>query len=433
MAHIFFIKGKNLFQYVYSLYTNWSGRWTSWAYFYTVVAPAADFQMISIYTFIYYCFTLFIFIYAVNKIIRTGLYRLFNTHINTKTTLTYSVLFIASFYFFTFQNIEAWWYIIASFVYLQGIVFLIFGASIMIQENKKLWHYFLISTSFIYVGSCFEIYPLIIDSLFGVCIIYFFAKNKNNLSSIKNHWFFKGFITAFLSLTASAATIFLASSNLDRRAYFKENYIEFYHPTNLNTVLTMLAERKYAVAIVLSAIWLLLGIQVKSNTITKVSKERIKKIFLLSVTALFFSILILYLFQKLFTYGIMPPARSWTFTSFALAFFMCFSFFIIGYFTSLPKTYLQNAFKIFIPASILLLLSLNLYRQYNYVSIYSKKYDHLIATLLKEKKNGRTEPFYMEPLPDSGMLMQLDMNDESSNPTFFKMILGLDYEIVVKK
>ncbi len=431
---IFFMKGKNLFQYVYTLYETFGGRWTSWAYFFTVISPSdSNFQSIPICTFIYYCFTLFIFIYSVNKIIQIGIYKLFNTKVDSKTAVTYSILFIACFYFFTFQNIEAWWYICASFIYLQGIVFLLFGVALMLREKKKWFHYILISISFIYVGSCFEIYPLIIDSLFGVCIIYFLLKNKNDLSLLRNHWFYKGFTTAFISLSISACIIFLAPSNLERRAYFKENYTQFYHPTNVNTVLNVFADRKFIVAIGLSSLWLLLGIKLKNNSTVIINKDCIKKIFLLSITALLFSVIILYLFQKIFTYGIMPPARSWTFTSFTLAFFICFLFFLIGYFNSFLKLYLQYAIQICFPLIILVVLSLNLYKQYSYTSVYAKKYDQLIESFLEAKKNNITGPFYMEPLPQSGMLMQFDMDDDSSNPKFFKKILGLDYDIIVKK
>jgi len=129
MLGIFLAKDNNIFQYVSGLYETISGRWVSWAYFYSVIVPYKSFQQIHFCFFIYYCITIFIFVFSLNKIIKFGILQLFHIKLDVKISIIYSILFVACFYFFTLQNIETWWYIGASFMYLQVIVFLFCGFS----------------------------------------------------------------------------------------------------------------------------------------------------------------------------------------------------------------------------------------------------------------------------------------------------------------
>ena len=137
--------------------------------------------------------------------------------------------------------------------------------------------------------------------------------------------------------------------------------------------------------------------------------------------------------SELFTFGIMPPARAWTFSSFTFAFFVCFSFLRIGYSFPVTNQSLQSVISFSIALVLMLLMSFNLYNQYKYASNYSKKYDEFINAMLISKNNNQTQPFYMDQLPDSGMLMKLEMTEETSNPTHLKNILGVKFEVIVKE
>lgn len=425
LGNIYYAKGKNIFEYVKLFYDQYGGRWTSWAYIYVAFAARENFQSIPVSVFIYYAITLFIFIYSAKEIIRIGAYNLFKVELDKKTTITFSILFIACFYFFTFNNIEAWWYICSSFHYLQGIVFLLLGMGILLKKNLKTTDHFLIAVSFIYVGSGYEMYALIVGSLLFSCIVYLHVKSKNTS--------FKGLTTAFVALMLSTVVSVIAPGNAERRSYFKENIAEYLHPVTFHDISGVLIQKKFLIAFIISAAWLIVGMKLKSNTAALLNKKYVKNIFILSISAIVLSVLIPYVFSTVFTYGIIPPTRAWTFTSFAFAFFTCFSFLIIGYNISFLNQSLQSLLALLVSACILLLLSNNLHNQYNYASNYSKKYDQLINSFLEAKKNKQTAPFYMENLPDSGMLMQLNMNDPTSNPIYLKKILGIDFEIIVKQ
>ncbi len=422
-GNIYFAKGNNIFEYVKLFYNTYGGRWVSWAYIYIVFAARDNFLNIPVGVFIYYLLTLIVFIYATKEIIRIGAYKLFFVVLDNKTTVTFSILFIACFYFFTFNNIEAWWYICASFHYLQGIVFLLLGIALLLREQIKTIHYIAIAVSFIYVGSGFELYALIVIAVFFICLVYLYVKHKEiSLKSL---------IVAFLALLISTASSVIAPGNFGRRQYFKENITEYFHPITWHNLSGILLQKKFIIAFLLASVWFVIGMQLKNNYSPSVNKKRIKNCLIVSIITLFLSIIILYLFFALFTYGIMPPYRAWTFTSFAFAFFLCFSFLLIGYFTPFLKQ-LQNELTFFISICIMLLLFYNLYNQYKYASNYARQYDQLINSFLVAKANNQTAPFYMDKLPDSGMLMQLDMEDQTSNPKYLKKILGVEYEVIVR-
>ena len=130
------IKGKNIVEYIKWFYETWSGRWTGNAYFFAVMSASNAFQTIHYFMFIYYIITLILFIYSISTIIKIGAYKLFLVQLEVKKVIIYSVLFLGSFYFLTFQYIEVWWWMCASVDTLQGIVFLLLGTALLLKENK---------------------------------------------------------------------------------------------------------------------------------------------------------------------------------------------------------------------------------------------------------------------------------------------------------
>ena len=125
------------------------------------------------------------------------------------------------------------------------------------------------------------------------------------------------------------------------------------------------------------------------------------------------------------------PLRGWTFTSFTLSFFCCILFMCIGYSIQIKSTYLQSLIQIVLPTTIVIALSWSLIKQYNYTSRYANAYDQLITTLINSK-TGRIKIVEVKKLPESGMLIPLDISDDYiKNP--LKEILDLNYEIKIIK
>ncbi|MGZ4048815.1 MAG: hypothetical protein ACXVNN_05585 [Bacteroidia bacterium] len=427
-------KNQNLFQYIRSFYGTWSGRWTSGSYFYLISSVAKTFKNNQNYIFLYYFLTNFIFVYSVNTINRFCLSKFLNILIDTKTSLLYSVLFIACFYYFTFQTSEVWWWVCASVDTLQGIVFLLFGIALLMKENKKLYHYILICLSFVYVGGCFEIYTLVIESMCFILLIYFIFINPVKFSVFRNSVFSKGVLIATTCLFLSSLICFVAPGNRNRRnAESKNNAITatvHKQETLADTGKNLFTQKKYIVALGLSSLWILLGMKFKNNTITAEQKKRILKLLAISIIPLLISIFITWSFQTLVLRNYSIPERAWTFSSFSISIFCCFLFFVIGFLLNIELFALTYFIKIVIPLLITLLLSINFIKQYAYTTNYAKAYDQLIIALIDSKSDDTMRTIDVRKLPESGMLIPLDIADDYIKVPL-KEILNFNCEINV--
>jgi hypothetical protein len=166
------IKKEGLWECFKGVYMGWSGRWTKTAYWFFVMTLTDNYQHMHYFLFAYHLITFLVMIVSLQVIIRFLFLELFQTVMTKKTTFIFSVLFIASFYFFTFDIIESWWWIGSTFAYLQGICFLLAGTALLLKQQKNLFHYCCIGFCFLYVGGCFEIYALLVLGLFVAVILY---------------------------------------------------------------------------------------------------------------------------------------------------------------------------------------------------------------------------------------------------------------------
>lgn len=427
-------KNQNLFQYISSFYETWSGRWTSGCYFYLITSVANSFQNIHIYIFLYYCLTIFLFIYSVKTILHFCISKFFKISLDAKTTLLYSILFIASFYYFTFQCSEVWWWVCASVDTLQGIVFLLFGIALLTKEEKSRVHYILICTAFIYVGSCFEIYALIIEALLFTTFVYYYFSDRKRYSEFKNSRSAKGIYIGIISLVLSSIVCFTAPGNRNRRNAESKNFtktaVVYKQNTLLETGKNLFTQKKYIVAFGLSALWLLLGMKLQNGEISPEEKKRIKKLLIVCFIPLILSIIITESFQLLILRDYSIPERAWTFTSFSLSFFCCLLFLIAGYTIRFKLFALDYLIKIVVPLLIALLLSFNFIKQYYYTTEYAKAYDRLMVGLINSKADKEIESIQVKALPEPGMLIPLDISDDYIKVPL-KEILDLNCEIRV--
>ena len=430
------IKGKNIVEYIKWFYETWSGRWTGNAYFFAVMSASNAFQNIHYFMLIYYIITLILFIYSISTIIKIGAYKLFLVQLEVKQVIIYSVLFLGSFYFLTFQYIEVWWWMCASVDTLQGIVFLLLGTALLLKENKKFIHYIFISFAFIYVGGGFEIYSIITIAIFIFILIYYLFQRDRAFFSFSNNSLLKGLSIAILSFIISFSVSIISPGNKARRnSVLDENKIESngLSISNVGPLLNaaVFTQKKFIAGIGFAALWMLLGMQLSNKSNVVLDKSKMKYLLRLSALVMLFSILITLAFQYFILDNSFIPSRGWTFTSFAIAVFLCLLFLFIGCYAN-SSSYISQATKIVLPSIMMIVLVFTLYKQYNYVSKYASEYDTLIAELMEKQKSGNTGTIYVNNLPDSGMLLSIDISD-STNTIPIKEILDLKYDIVVKK
>ncbi len=430
------VKGKSIFEFVSWFYSTWCGRWMSSSYYHFILSTSSAYQNIHYVYFVYYVISLCILIYSLNSIIQSGIKQLFNTSINNKTSITYSILFAAGFYFSTFQNIEVWWWIFATVDHLQGIIILLLGIALVLKQRKSKIHYLLICLCFIYLGGSYEIYSLIFGALTLFSFIYLFYRKIISLSDFRSNYFVKRFGIAFILFFIALIVTVSAPGNLKRRKTYVRDHLLITSVSSTNTEFPLsgkeFAQKKYLIGLGLASLWILLGMKIRSNSSAYEKNKRFKKVLLFGCIPLLLSIIITYLFQILFLRYYSIPLRGWTFTSFSLFALFCLVFLIVGYQIRFQSLLLKSTIAVLLPFIISLSLLFYLFLQYNTTSLYARQYDNLIGSLIKAKKNKEIKVLYVDPLPDSGMFLPLEIGTDYIDDAL-KEILELKYDIVVKK
>ena len=122
---------------VYTIYMNWSGRWSGIAYYYSLLSVTDNLFTLNSYIFLYYLISISLLVYSVYYILGRILNYFFDTTPSEIILFSYSVLFCAALYFFTFQNIETWFWLCSSFCYLQMIIFTCLGTAIILDDKNS--------------------------------------------------------------------------------------------------------------------------------------------------------------------------------------------------------------------------------------------------------------------------------------------------------
>jgi hypothetical protein len=422
------IKKEGLWNCFKGVYMGWSGRWTRTAYWFFVMTIADNYQYIHYFLFAYHLITLIIFILSIQFIIRSLFLKLFQVELTKTDAFIFSILFVASFYFFTFDIIESWWWICSSFAYLQGICFLLAGTALLLKQKRSLFNHCCIGFCFLYIGGCFEIYSLVVLGLFAACIVY--GTKTGKWKEWKEKRYISAFFIALTCLSISTLICFVAPGNYQRRGIIGDEQIIRLSSVfaDAHLAITFLLQKRSGVAILLSSLWIVLGIKLRENSRELLSYKKAKTVLLICLVTIAGSLSINIIFKMLLLKNALMPARTFTFTSFSIAAFMSLFFLFLGYY------FFHNArrFVLFTPlitcCSMIILFAYTC-KQYHSTTRYAQQHDALIATLLLAKAHAEKE-VVVQALPDPGMLLQLDVEQQSWT---LQEILGLPYEIHVER
>jgi hypothetical protein len=149
-------------------YNNWSVRWTSLLYFNLLFSMAEDFAGHRLYISAYYLFSLMLLITVTCILLRRLLSLFFEELPSPVLLLTLSLLFQASVFFTTPHTVEIWFWILASFIYLQAYVFLITGMVLLFSGKNNIWFSFFPIPFFIYIGGAHEGFALMVLSIMAI-------------------------------------------------------------------------------------------------------------------------------------------------------------------------------------------------------------------------------------------------------------------------
>jgi hypothetical protein len=422
------IKKEGLWNCFKGVYMGWSGRWIRTAYWFFVMTLTDNYQHIHYFLFAYHLITLILFVLSIQFIIRFLFLKLLQVELTNKDAFIFSIFFLASFYFFTFDIIESWWWICSSFAYLQGICFLLAGTALLLKQERSLFSYCCMGFCFLYIGGCFEIYALIVLGLFMGCIVY--GKSTGKWKEWKEKGYGKAFFIALTCLLISMIICFVAPGNYQRRVTIGgEQAIQISSlSADAHLAVTLLLQKKLGVAILLSSLWMLLGMKLRGNSRGQLSYRKAKNVLLIGLITIAGSVLINIIFKMLFLKNALMPARTFTFTSFSIAAFMCLFFLFLGYYFFYKTKRLMLIVPFFPCCSMLILFAYSC-KQYNSTTRYAQQHDALIDTLLLTKAHAEKE-VVVHVLPDPGMLLQLDVEHQSWT---LQEILDLPYEIRTEK
>jgi hypothetical protein len=421
------IKKEGLWGCFKGVYMGWSGRWTRTAYLFFIITLTDNYQHIHYLLFAYHLITLLVFVVSIQVIIRFLLRELFQVEVTKKNAFLFTLLFIASFYFFTFDIIESWWWICSSFAYLQGVCFLLAGTALLLKQKQNLFHYCGIAFCFLYVGGCFEIYAVIALGLFAGFVVY--GKRTGKWKEWGTKGYLNSFFIALTCLLISALICFIAPGNYQRRAIIEDAQVL---PLSLvagytNLIIRFLLQKQHAVAILISSLWIVMGMRLRENTSYQLRSKTAKNVLLISGSVMIGSVLVNIIFKMLLLKNALMPARAFTFTSLSITVFMCLLFLLAGYYF-FHKVKRFAVFMQFIACCSMVIMFAYTYKHYHSTSKYAQQHDELINTLLLAKTQAEHEVVVHE-LPDPGMLLPLNVEKQCWT---LQEILELPYKIRVE-
>lgn len=419
------IKKEGLWNCFKGVYMGWSGRWAKTAYWFFVMTLTDKYQYLHYFLFAYHLLTLVMMIVSLQVILRVLFLELFQTAMTKKDAFILSILFIASFYFFTFDIIESWWWIGSTFAYLQGICFLLAGAALLLKQQKHLLHYCCIGFCFLYVGGCFEIYALFVIALFAALGLY--GKKSARWNAWKTKGYLKPVFVAFTCLLVSTLVCIIAPGNYQRRGIIANEAFAFLPSLfkDMQVASTFL-QKNWLVGVLLSSLWILAGMKAREFSDCHLHWKTVRKLLLICLASTAGSILINEIFKIVLLKNALMPSRTFVFSSFFIAVFASLLFLFLGYYFF--QTVKRLAFLLLIlPFCSAIILFTCTCRQYRSTTRYAKQHDELINSLLVAKQHG-TKQVFVRDLPDPGMLLPLNVKDLH---WALEEILGLSYQITV--
>lgn len=404
-------------------------RWTSILLCNTVFLPNKNLATIHWNIAIFYFFLFSSLILAFTFFIRTIFLRFNNSSLALKDCVLVAFLFCLTLFYCTTAQCEVWFWMSATTIYLVPILFFVLGFGHLFSFKNNFFTYLIITISFLYIGGAVETFALItLFLLSGLLIITFLKSNHFELATLRNK-----ILVAIASLVVFLFKNLMGSKIIDRfhsiqRLYFEsKNSIKhdqatkiikiFEDPANLMIVLCIL------ITVIIGTIYRDKGLQL--------SKGKIKRMVIISGLLLVIISGITFI-PLYFTFNNLGPERAWFPFNFFLTLFLFSLAFYIGNVYEFKLLNLTPS-KYIIASFIIIKIGILLKNQYPIVTNYSYQYDQRIERLIKLKKIGNTKPAYFKPMPNSGLVIkaELDENGLGKESNYFKHLLNLNFEVLL--
>ena len=397
---------------------NFNKRITGHLLFYSLFSVSTDLTEVHHYIFGFHIVTMAALIYAFQRMIKDTSSVLLDFKIRTHDAYLLSLLTIAACFFFTFQLNEVWFWTIASAIHLIPVVFVLLTLTILMKYRRKFIHYVLLFTYCVIIGGMSETITASFIACLFIPILLNILKRQNKQSI--------SYVVAIIGLFVFFIPNIFGGGSDERVALEIAQGADLYI-NNLSSFLLLFIVPKNAIFLLFVIISFIIGNFQQHRFLNHYSTIRITGVFsfiILLVSATTF-------FPLVHVFGNLGPQRAWTPFGFTLGLSLLLFAFIAG--NRSPRNKMSVAPMGF---SLLVVIAISLYtlKQFNHARLYSSAYDQRTVHLLKKKIEGQKQPLAIDPLPDSGMLIssEIDNDPEGWHNYNLKTKLHLNYDIYEK-
>jgi len=425
---------------VINSYNNHTFRWPAVLIFDLFFGANLTFLKLHYLIFLYHLVTISVFIFAVYNLI-TNISKLLMVSLpDKKTRFIFSVLFIASFFFVTFQIADTWFWLIASCVHLQACIFGTLALSFILKPKKRGTDHILIILFAIIAAGLSENFAIWFIIFLTFLIIYLRIKKRRHTESVIPPALLRG-LTVGLIAASISFNINISGMGLKSRikmikeetpvvgASVKENP-SLPQSFDFNNMPDIIISKKNLAFFLLSASFFFFGSINRRKHILQLNtpaKTNLIKYLKVAIPLTILSVVIA-LLPLFYIFKGTGPLRAWVPASLMLAVFFCLLFFIIGY-ENISKI-IGNVFRLLLLAGFAILVAYFI-RQANLVTAYSKSFDERCKFLDSLQSAGNTKTIDVKGLSDSGMLPNGDITEDENMHLNddFRDVLQLSFKV----
>ena len=407
-------------------YSFWVTRWSAILFLNVALKSYNLFHSLLPYHFV----TLIVLVGVLLNLIRVVANRFLQAKISFITLLLYTILLIASFFFFSFSISETFFWVASTAMYLWSIIFSIAGVTFILQLGNKTMNITGCALCFLFVGGAAESIAIHQFMMLSAGIIYIFYKNKFALKTFLKKDVNKRMLISFAMLFIALLISFSGEGRMLRQSALPDTGILktiLVSIISLGKLILFQLPLKIHWLIFFSVPWIYLG-----SHFSSAEKESLQTIF--KKLTVFFLVFLLLSFISFIPssllLGTTGPFRTWIPVSFYLAILSMTSGLYLGYKAAWKQNLLSRMFSVSLLTLIVLML-INILIQKDIITSYAFGVDRRIKNLLEIKSNQEKNTVVLDALPPSGMLYSAEISEDSSHFSnqHLKDFLELEFEI----
>ena len=389
------------------LYLTWNGRWT----YNFVILFFIQFSEYKYFLVAFNGLSFLLLFYSIYLVL-TALNKKYETNLNFKTVLLYTIVFSGVFFFFTHFTGQSWFWISASLAYLWSCIFFLFGLSSWLKPTHRFFDYLVIIICCLYIGGSNEVLALL--TILLLFVSFFFKGNK----VLK-------VITLIVMLGSIGVNYFSVGTTFRNNLTPNLPFVDLVLYVGYGTVKYVFIDfyKTILPAIIFGFPFFILG--TKSNN--QFCRNFNVKTELFKTLVFVFLVVIINQFIVIYSLGGLAPERS-TITS------SLFGSFAIVRFMFLYGNHLKKVKINFKPVLLIVVVLMLVFNGVFYVihKNYSQSVDERTTIILSNHKN---EPIKLKKLSDAGYLNSAEITADSTNflNQHLKYGLGIDQQIVLKE